>query len=74
MFPKENKLNGWKMIRNSPDNKEEENIPDLYIDSEHEITRKISKYFPLFTTPGPLLTFLTASYLTSLLIYELGND
>lgn len=62
------------MIRNSLDSKGEENIPALYIDSEQEEARKMAKFFPLFTMPGPITqTFLTTNYLTSLLIYELGN-
>lgn len=62
------------MIRNSLDSNGEESIPAPYTDSEQEETRKMAKCFHLFTMPGPITqTFLTTSYLTSLLIYELGN-
>ena len=62
------------MIRNSPD-KGEENIQACTLTQKHERTRKMSKYFLLLTMPRPITqTFLMANYLTSLLIYELGNN
>lgn len=62
-FPPEGKRNLWKKIRNSPDNKGEENILSRYIDSEHE-NKKNVKIFPSTYHARPIIqTFLPANYL-----------
>lgn len=60
------------MIRNSPDNKGEENILSLYIDSEHE-NKKNVKIFPSTYHARPTIQTPYKLFL-SLLISELGND